>query len=469
MEATPENLNVLTNYLEQTLNPAANVRKPAEDFLKSVEGQRGYGLLLLTLLRGNCPGAAEANPAVKVAAAITFKNFIKRNWKVTEESDGNKIHGEDRDAIKRNIVDLMLKSPSQIQKQLSAAIAIIGQEDFPARWPHLIGEMVEKFNSPTCDFHEINGVLQTASSIFEKYSYEMKSQKLWEEIKFVLDNFALPFTELFNKTMNLAKEQAGNPAALRVIFGSLVLIAKIFYYLNYQDLPEFFEDNMQAWMTHFLALLEADNKVLQTQDDEEPGLLEELKSQICDNIGLYAHKYQEEFSPYMKQFVTSVWNLLLSLGRQVKYDMLVSNGIQFLASVADRAQYKNLFEEASTLASICENIIVPNIEMRECDVEQFEDNSEEYIRRDLEGSDVDTRRRAACDLVKGLSRFFEPQITSIFGTYVKSMLDLYGTQPAAKWSSKDAAIYLVTSLATRAKTAKHGITQTNQLVDLTMR
>ena len=43
-------------------------------------------------------------------------------------------------------------------------------------------------------------------------------------------------------------------------------------------------------------------------------------------------------------------------------------------------------------------------QLRESDVELFEDNAEEYIRRDLEGSDVDTRRRAACDLVKGLSR-----------------------------------------------------------------
>ena len=68
---------------------------------------------------------------------------------------------------------------------------------------------------------------------------------------------------------------------------------------------------------------------------------------------------------------------------QIKYDMLTSNAIQFLASVADRQQYKSLFEDANTLASICEKIIVPNIEMREVDVELFEDNPEEYIRRDL--------------------------------------------------------------------------------------
>ena len=63
--------------------------------------------------------------------------------------------------------------------------------------------------------------------------------------------------------------------------------------------------------------------------------------------------------------------------------MLTSNAIQFLASVADRQQYKSLFEDPNTLASICEKILVPNIEMRDVDVELFEDNPEEYIRRDL--------------------------------------------------------------------------------------
>ena len=86
--------------------------------------------------------------------------------------------------------------------------------------------------------------------------------------------------------------------------------------------------------------------------------------------------------------------------------------------------------------------------MRECDVELFEDNPEEFIRRDLEGSDVDTRRRAACDLVKGLSRHFEEKITQIFGVYVQSMLAQYSADPKANWKSKDAALYLVTSLAT---------------------
>ena len=34
----------------------------------------------------------------KVAGAITFKNYIKRNWKVPEEGP-DKIHASDRDQV----------------------------------------------------------------------------------------------------------------------------------------------------------------------------------------------------------------------------------------------------------------------------------------------------------------------------------------------------------------------------------
>lgn len=59
------------------------------------------------------------------------------------------------------------------------------------------------------------------------------------------------------------------------------------------------------------------------------------------------------------------------------------------------------------------------------DEELFVDNAEEYIRRDIEGSDVDTRRRAACDLVKVLSRYFEEKITEIFSSYVQVCILYY--------------------------------------------
>uniref|UniRef100_K7ESX9 Exportin-2 n=1 Tax=Pongo abelii TaxID=9601 RepID=K7ESX9_PONAB len=422
MELSDANLQTLTEYLKKTLDPDPAIRRPAEKFLESVEGNQNYPLLLLTLLE------KSQDNVIKVCASVTFKNYIKRNWRIVED-EPNKICEADRVAIKANIVHLMLSSPEQIQKQLSDAISIIGREDFPQKWPDLLTEMVNRFQSG--DFHVINGVLRTAHSLFKRYRHEFKSNELWTEIKLVLDAFALPLTNLF------------------------------------KDLPEFFEDNMETWMNNFHTLLTLDNKLLQTDDEEEAGLLELLKSQICDNAALYAQKYDEEFQRYLPRFVTAIWNLLVTTGQEVKYDLLVSNAIQFLASVCERPHYKNLFEDQNTLTSICEKVIVPNMEFRAADEEAFEDNSEEYIRRDLEGSDIDTRRRAACDLVRGLCKFFEGPVTGIFSGYVNSMLQEYAKNPSVNWKHKDAAIYLVTSLASKAQTQKHGITQANELVNLT--
>lgn len=156
----------------------------------------------------------------------------------------------------------MLKSSPAIQKQLSDAVSIIGKYDFPENWPQLIDEMVEKFASG--DFHIINGVLQTAHSIFKRYRYEFKSQALWTEIKFVLDSFAKPLTDLLVATMALTKTHENNEAVLRVLYDSIVLMTKVFYSLNAQDLPEFFEDNMETWMKAFHELLVTDVACLQT-------------------------------------------------------------------------------------------------------------------------------------------------------------------------------------------------------------
>lgn len=68
------------------------------------------------------------------------------------------------------------------------------------------------------------------------------------------------------------------------------------------------------------------------QDEEETGVIEQLKSQVCDNIGLYAQKYDEEFQPYLPEFVTAVWNLLTSTGQQPKYDTVRGFGINMCLS-----------------------------------------------------------------------------------------------------------------------------------------
>lgn len=87
MESSAENVQVLVNYLTQTLSSEYSVRKPAEDYLMSVEKQSGYSILLLQLA-----DSEQVELSVRLAAVINFKNFVKRNWRIVDVGE-NKVRG----------------------------------------------------------------------------------------------------------------------------------------------------------------------------------------------------------------------------------------------------------------------------------------------------------------------------------------------------------------------------------------
>eukprot|EP00126_Sphaerothecum_destruens_P012952 Sdes_comp22157_c0_seq1m20674 len=279
MDVNVQNLQLLAHNLEQTFSPELQVRKEAERFLTASQSSPKFCVLLMHFI-----SLDTASPPTRIAASLCLKNFLKFNWKL-EDGEVSKINQQDRTYVKDEILRLMLSMPDNIQSQLSEVVTIICKQDFPQDWPNLLPQMVERLGSG--DFNVINGVLKTAHSIFKEYRHQFKSDNLFREIKYVLDGFALPLTQLFQATCAFCEQHAENLNVLKVLFDSLILMTKIFYSLNYQDLPEFFEDNMDPWMDQFHKLLNLNNPVLVSTDEEVPGPLENLKSQICHNVGLY--------------------------------------------------------------------------------------------------------------------------------------------------------------------------------------
>lgn len=75
MQATPENLNMLSGLLTQSLSPQPEIRHPAERNLETSENQEGFLLLVLELVR------SESAPAhVRQAAGVYFKNVVRKRW-----------------------------------------------------------------------------------------------------------------------------------------------------------------------------------------------------------------------------------------------------------------------------------------------------------------------------------------------------------------------------------------------------
>ena len=244
------------------------------------------------------------------------------------------------------------------------------------------------------------------------------------------------------------------------------LLVKIFYDLSCQDLPPIFEENLADVTGLLHKYLTYDNPLLDTDDDSESGPLEFVKAGICEVMTLYMQKFEDVFGKLCQPFITSCWSLLTTIGPETKFDILVSKALHFLTAVAGLDKHAQLFNHDVTLGEVVEKVILPNVSLRESDIEQFEDEPIEYIRRDLEGSDADTRRRAATDFLRQLLEKFESLVTTVVGRYITHYLHAF-TKGPAEWKSKDTAVYLFSAIAAKGSiTLAQGIKTTNSLVNV---
>eukprot|EP00667_Euglena_gracilis_P001365 EG_transcript_1365 len=451
------NVQGVAATLESTFHHDRSIRKQAEETLKQFRGQPKFPQLLLHIIVTD--GITEP---VKKAAAIFFKNLAKYHWDPREEFH---IADADKGEVRSVVLDCMINcKSSQLRTILSDAIARICEFDFPQQWPDVVPALVAKFTT-TQDLNVINGALYTGHSIFKRYRADMElTLKTQQELLAIISQFGPPLLDLVEKTTQSIPQNAANKATLEQLFAVLNLSIEIFYDLNCLDIGDWFLSTLTRFMTAFLTLMSCSFPALESADDDVPGLLDENKALILQCITLCLEKFDEDFKPYVEKFTTSVWELLQRVSPKPKHDQLCISAMAFLTGVS-RTIYHNLLADIEKQKMICEKIIIPNIELREVDIEMFEDDPTEYIRRDIEGSDSDTRRRSACDLIQGLSKNYEQTVTDIFQRYVAFLTQLYGQNPD-DWKRKDTAMYLVTALTVRGATTQHGTRRINDMVNI---
>lgn len=103
----------------------------AEITLRQEEQKPGFSLQLLHIT------ASETTPYnTRLASALCFKNFIKRNW--TDEDGNYKLQQDEVTTLKRELISLMISVPSGIQSQLGEAVSVIADSDFWERWDTLV-------------------------------------------------------------------------------------------------------------------------------------------------------------------------------------------------------------------------------------------------------------------------------------------------------------------------------------------
>ena len=414
-------------------------QSPAEKHLSEAQKFDGHPLIVLQLI-----ASADASYAtVRQAAAVHFKNIVKKGWDANNEdgTDGIIISPHDRGLVKSHLVELMCTAPAQIQAQCSESISLIAKVDYPKQWDNLLPELIQKFNSP--DPNIVCGVLATANSIFKRFRYVNKSDALYADIIYTLEKLQAPLLTLFKTTGQAIDAYANDVNQLRPRFVALRYMCRIFFSLNWQDLPEFFEDHMGEWMGEFAKYLKYKNPLLEDADEEdEASPIDTLQAAIVDNLFLYADKDEEAFIPFLPDFTSVVWNLLIGCSAFPKHDILATTCIKFLSSLIGKPMHRQLFQDEATLNQILANIVIPNLMIREVDEEKFEDDPQEFIMGDMEDSDKESRRKRSQELLRAMCRQFEAETTVICMAQINTMLEQFKSSPGDKWSAKDAAVSL---------------------------
>ena len=322
-------------------------------------------------------------------------------------------------------------------------------EDFLTSWPTLLPELIVELHkaSQASDYGTINGILTTTTCVFKKFRNQYKRIDLLLDFKYCLENFAFPLLEIFLKTAALidSASTVSPVAVIKQLFECQRLCCGIFLSLNVQELPEIFKDHMKEWMTEFRKYLIIIYPVLENSGADGLAIVDELRAAVCENINLYVE--EEEFFIYLNDFVIAVWSLLGAVTQSSSRDHLAVTAIKFLTTVSMSVHHA-LFAAEGVISQICQSIVVPNVMLREEDEELFEMNYFEFIRRDIDGSDLDNRRRMACEILKGIATNYKQQVTEIVSAQIQYLLTSFAINPVTNWKNKDCAVYLVVSLAT---------------------
>lgn len=123
----------------------------AEAAIGEAEKSPGFSISLLQIVATEGYGATA-----RLASALYFKNYIKRNWTVgfqhfafwfwllmhlrllQDENGNHKLPQNEVSAIKQDLIRLMISVPPNIQYQLGDAIGVIADSDFWERWNTLV-------------------------------------------------------------------------------------------------------------------------------------------------------------------------------------------------------------------------------------------------------------------------------------------------------------------------------------------
>ena len=405
---------------------------------------------------------------LRISASIFLKNYIQDYFYDSSNNailNKHKIMDENSKAyFKENILQLLLNIDNNLLPHIIEMIKIVVQNanGYLVIWPNLmnfIGDVLNKHDMSKSKF-----IYQLITKIIKRYHLESKSQPLFREIINTMKYICQPMTEdALNiiKFFNNYNQNNKNDELMIQCLQMMNKIMSIFYSLNYQDFPEFFEDHLEEWITilNDTVLLPNKNSNMNTINKNLLDLVIKLKAKTLKNINLYYYNYYEDVKNYIQQFSSSVWTVMCTCKTNDNFSKLMKELLDFFKCGFQMRRMNNL--NMDQLNQIIENIILPNMVLSEKEKEEFLDNPVEFLKIEFEEYDMSSNKYFSINLLQLIISNYPDVNKQIIVPKINSFLEEYNKDHIKNYNKKLVVIHLLFASCIKTFAQRYGVTELN--------
>ncbi|KAF6119171.1 importin 8 [Phyllostomus discolor] len=376
-------LNRIIQALKGTIDP--KLRIAAENELNQSYKIINFAPSLLRIIVSD-----HVEFPVRQAAAIYLKNMVTQYWPDREPPLGEavfpfNIHENDRQQIRDNIVEGIIRSPDLVRVQLTMCLRAIIKYDFPGHWPAVVDKIDYYLQSQSSG--SWLGSLLCLYQLVKTYEYKKAEER---EPLIVAMQIFLP--RIQQQIMQLLPDSSHYSVLLQK------QILKIFYALVQYALPLQLVNNqtMTVWMEIFRTIIDrtVPPETLQIDEDDRPELVWwkckkwalHIVARLFERYGSPGNVTKEyfEFSEFfLKTYAVGIQQVLLKIldqYRQKEYvaPRVLQQAFNYLnQGVVHSVTWKQMKPH---IQNISEDVIFSVMCYKDEDEELWQEDPYEYIR-----------------------------------------------------------------------------------------
>lgn len=437
------------HQLYQTLQSQDNDQIAATtDEILALREVPGFSEALLQML------VTTEDESYQAFITIEIVSQIKNYWE-TEQLY------QDKEEFRNNLLDIMTKSTGVILNNISEAITIISQYDFPDKWPSLMSNLTSVFQD--AELPTIYATLFTSSKIIKRYERQASSDPILREIENIAQYWGEAIDVLLSEILPNQPECDELVECYNFCFQIIRSLCAI-------DMPKYIYEKIDTFFSYYHNFFNIEG-------------IEEVKITLCQIMKQHIIRYLSEIKNWGTdgdekkseeeiQNVQALWfELYNDLLNTMSVNISEDSSDQLIISVFDaltalaRSNDREFFVQGDNLENFC-SVLIPCISLSDDDVSDFYNDSLNYFQRDIEGLESESRRMSARNFLKVLGRNFRDLLAQALYDMFQQISSSFNQSPDDTWKDMDTGIFLMDIIVAKTTHYTQGVKEVIDGFDL---